>query len=69
VTKLAEEGRIAIRNIRRDANEVLRKLEKAKTISADERHTYETQTQEMTDKYIDQINHLLKSKEQELMEL
>ena len=69
VSKLAEEGRIAIRNIRRDANEALRKFEKSKEISEDEHHTYESQVQEMTDKYTDHVNHLLKSKEDELMEL
>jgi len=69
VSKLAEEGRVAIRNIRRDANDALRKREKSKEISEDERHTYESQVQEMTDKYTDQINSLLKSKEEELMEL
>ena len=69
VSKLAEEGRIAIRNIRRDANDSLQKLEKSKEISKDERHTYESQTQEMTDKYTDQVNNLLESKAEELLEL
>ncbi|MCZ6680332.1 MAG: ribosome recycling factor [Candidatus Poribacteria bacterium] len=69
VSKSAEEGRVAIRNIRRDANDSLQKIEKSKEISKDERHTYESQVQEMTDSWIDQVDNLLKSKEEELMEL
>jgi ribosome recycling factor len=69
VSKAAEEGRVAIRNVRRDANESLRKLEKAKQISEDERHTYEAQVQDFTNKYIKQIDELLKAKEEELLEI
>lgn len=69
VAKLAEEGRVAIRNIRRDANDALQKLEKAKKISQDERHTYAAEVQEYTDLYTDQTDELLKSKEEELLEL
>jgi ribosome recycling factor len=69
VSTLAEEGRIAIRNIRRNANDSLQKLAKSKEISKDERHTYGSQVQEITDKYSDQVNELLKSKEEELLEL
>ena len=69
VAKLAEEGRVAIRNIRRDANDSLQKLEKSKKISKDERHTYAGQIQDFTDGYTDQANELLKSKEEELLEL
>ena len=69
VAKLAEEGRVAIRNIRRDANDALQKLEKSKQISQDERHTYAAEVQECTDLYTDQTNELLQSKEEELLEL
>ena len=69
VGKAAEERRIAVRNIRRDANDSLRKLEKSKQVSEDERHTYESQVQELTDRYINQIDALLKAKEDELLEL
>lgn len=69
VAKLAEEGRVAIRNIRRDANDALQKLEKSKEISQDERHTYAAEIQECTDLYTEQANDLLKSKEEELLEL
>ena len=69
VAKLAEEGRVAIRNIRRDANDSLQKLEKSKKISQDERHTYAAQVQDFTDLCTDQANELLKSKEAELLEL
>ena len=69
VAKLAEEGRVAIRNIRRDANEALQKLEKSKQISQDERHTYAAQVQDFTDQCTEQANELLNSKEAELLEL
>jgi ribosome recycling factor len=69
VAKLAEEGRVAIRNIRRDANEALQKLEKSKQISQDERHTYVAEVQDFTDLYTDQANELLNAKEAELLEL
>ncbi len=69
VAKLAEEGRVAIRNIRRDANDALQKLEKSKQISQDERHTYVAEVQDFTDLYTDQANELLNAKEAELLEL
>ena len=69
VAKLAEEGRVAIRNIRRDANDALQKLEKSKQISQDERHTYVAEVQDFTDLYTDQANELLSAKEAELLEL
>ncbi len=69
VAKLAEEGRVAIRNIRRDANDALQKLERSKKISQDERHTYAAEVQDCTDLYTEQANELLKSKEEELLEL
>lgn len=77
--KLAEEGRIAVRNIRRDANNSLRKLEgsetsggrKAKGRGGDKKRARgdDHPVQQMTDKYIDQISQLLQSKENELLEL
>ena len=69
VSKIAEEGKVSIRNIRREANDALKKLEKAKTISEDERHTYEAEVQQLTDKYIKHIDDLLKAKEEELLEI
>ena len=64
--KMAEEGRVAIRTIRRDANEAIKKLKTDKQISEDEAFKGQTHTQQFTDKHIEQINSLLKAKEQEL---
>jgi len=69
VHNLAEEGRIAIRNIRKDANNEIRKIDKSKRISEDERYFYEEEIQEITDKYIEEIDQLLESKEEEMMEV
>jgi len=69
VHNLAEEGRVAIRNIRREANSEIRKLEKAKDISEDDRYFYEEEIQETTDNYIKEIDELLSSKEEEIMEV
>ncbi|MDZ7262254.1 MAG: ribosome recycling factor [candidate division KSB1 bacterium] len=69
VKKLGEEGRIAIRNTRRDANERLKKAEKEHQISEDDSHRGQDKIQELTDKYIKEIDELLKRKEQEIMEI
>lgn len=67
--KLAEEGRIAIRNIRRDANDQLRKAEKNHEISEDEMHWGLEEIQKLTDTYVSKIDELLKKKEAEVMEV
>ncbi len=67
--KFAEEGRIAVRNIRRDANEHLRKLEKEKHLSEDDRKRAEAEVQKLTDNYIKRIDELLEHKEKEIMEV
>ena len=69
VKKLAEDGKIAVRNIRRDINEMIKKSEKAKTISEDDSRKGQDRIQETTDKYIGKIEELLKKKEQEVMEV
>lgn len=69
VRKEAEDKRVAIRNIRREANESLRDLEKEGSLSEDERHRAEDDVQELTDKYIEIINQLLEAKENEIMEV
>ena len=65
----AEDGKIAVRNIRRDANEHLKDLEKKHEISEDENKRTQEQVQKLTDKYIEQIDKLQAAKEQELMEV
>lgn len=67
--KKAEEHRVSIRNIRRDTNDEFKKLEKAGNASEDEVKRAETQLQKITDKHIEHIDHLTKSKEAELMEV
>lgn len=65
----AEEGCVAIRNVRRDANEHLKKLQKNKEISEDDLKGFEKRIQDFTDKYIAEIHVVQKKKEQELMEI
>ena len=68
VKDLTEQGRVSMRTIRRDANELIKKLEHDKKISEDERFTAQEQIQKMTDKFIGQVEGLLKEKEKELLE-
>jgi ribosome recycling factor len=67
--KKAEEHRVAIRNIRRDANEELKRLEKSGEAAEDEVRRAQEQIQKLTDKYIEQIDKLTQAKEAELMEV
>ncbi len=67
--KHAEEGRVAIRNIRRDAKEMLEQLEKDGDISEDENHRGLERLQHLTDDMIAQLDRLLHTKEQEIMEV
>jgi ribosome recycling factor len=66
---IAEEGRIGIRNIRRDANERIKKAQKDKTISEDQEADALEKIQELTDEHIKQIDELLSKKEKEVMEV
>lgn len=65
----AEGGRIAVRNIRRDAIHDVKDLLKEKMIGEDDEHRAEDEIQVITDKYIAQIDELLADKESELMEI
>lgn len=69
VKKFSEEGKIAIRNIRRDENEQLKKSEKAEHFSEDDRKRGEQEIQKFTDKFIKEIDSLLALKEKEIMEV
>ncbi|MBW2038280.1 MAG: ribosome recycling factor [Deltaproteobacteria bacterium] len=69
VKKMGENSKIGARNIRREAIERLRKMEKAKEISEDELHQWQTQVQKITDKFIGQIDELIEAKEKEVMEI
>jgi ribosome recycling factor len=64
-----EQAKVAIRNIRRDANHQLKELLKDKDLTEDDVRRGETQIQELTDKYVGQVDELVASKEQELMEI
>ncbi len=66
VHRMAEEGRVNIRTLRRDANEVIKKLKTDKQISEDEAFKGQDHIQKLTDKAIEQINALVKAKEHEL---
>lgn len=65
----AENARIAIRNIRRDANGDLKDLLKEKELTEDEARRGEDQIQKLTDKYVAQVDKLLEQKETDLMEI
>ncbi len=69
VRKTAEEYRVEIRNHRRDANAMLKDLEKDKEISQDELKTSQDKVQELTNDYIKQVDVLLADKEKEIMEV
>ena len=67
--KHAEEGRVAIRNVRRDVNEHLKKLLKDKACSEDEEKQAMAEVQKVTDLHTEKIGELLKKKEAEIMEV
>ncbi|EFI42263.1 ribosome recycling factor [Peptoniphilus sp. oral taxon 386] len=69
VRKNGENAKVAIRNIRRDSIDEVKKLEKSKEISEDDRKDGEEQIQKLTDKYIEELDKITKSKEDELMEI
>ena len=69
VKKEAEEKRVMVRNLRRDANERIKQMEKDKEISEDEARRAEDSVQKLTNKYIEQIDKLLEHKEKEIMEV
>ena len=67
VKKYAEEARVAIRNARRDQNDVVKKAEKAKEVSEDESKKFQDEIQKVTDKFIKQVDDIMAAKENELM--
>jgi len=66
---VAEEGRVAVRNIRRDANDRIKKAQKDKEVSEDQEKDALDKVQEMTTEYIDQIDDLLAKKEADVLEV
>jgi ribosome recycling factor len=69
VKKLAEDGRVAMRNIRRDVNDELKKLEKSGDISEDDSRRAQEKVQAVIDRFIGDIDKLLGAKEQEILEV
>ena len=67
--KYAEQQRIAVRNVRREAMEELKKLEKDGEISQDDQKRFETEVQGFTDQSVKKIDETLKTKEQEIMQV
>lgn len=67
--KYAEQARVAVRNVRRDGMEVLKKLEKDHKISQDEHRKLGEELQKTTDAHIRDIDHALEAKEQEIMQV
>ncbi len=65
----AEESRVAVRNVRRDANDHYKRLEREHEISQDELHHFEAEIQKATDVHIAEIDEMLKRKEAEIMEV
>lgn len=69
VHKKAEEARVAVRNLRRDGNDAIKKLEKDKAISEDEAKKAQDDIQKLTDKYIKEVDNVMAVKEKEIMEV
>jgi ribosome recycling factor len=69
VKNMAEESRVAIRNVRRDIIQDLKDLKKEGEVSEDEEHRAEEEVQKLTDSFIEKINDLLHHKEEEILEI
>ena len=69
VRKEAEDAKVAVRNIRRDVNEELKKLEKEKHVSEDEIKKEHDEVQKSTDSFVKKVDELLEHKEKEIMEV
>ena len=68
VKEIVEDGKIAVRNVRREANEKLKKLEKTHEISEDDFYRYEDDIQKMTNESIDEFDKISKVKEKEILQ-
>ncbi len=69
VRKMAEENKVAIRNIRRDANEMLKDLKKEKEITEDDLYRSQEEVQKITDQFISQVDEVCTAKEKEILEI
>jgi ribosome recycling factor len=69
VRHMAEEGKVAVRNVRRDAIHHLKELVDNGEVGSDEEHRAEDRVQKLTDEHVNEIDELLKRKEAEIMEV
>lgn len=69
VKRTAEETRVTVRNIRREANEDIKRKEKSGDISQDDSRHLQDEVQDITDRYIEEVNNILSAKEAEIMEV
>ena len=69
VSKMGEDAKVAIRNIRRDANDAIKAKKKASEMTEDEAKTSDKQVQDLTDKYIKEIDAVTAVKDREIMEI
>lgn len=69
VTKMGEDGKVALRNIRRDANDACKTMKKNGEMTEDEQKSSEKSVQDLTDKYIKEVDAVVSRKEKEIMEL
>lgn len=67
IKKKGENAKVAVRNIRRDANDYFKKQYKANEISEDEQKDYEEKVQKLTDKYVEKIDSTIENKSKEIM--
>jgi len=68
-SKLAEDGRVSLRSLRREANENVKKIEKEKKISEDDSFNFQTDIQKLTDRFIQSIDQAFGQKEKELTQV
>ncbi len=68
-SKYAETARVAVRNVRRDGMDTLKKLEKDGDLSQDDRHLYEQEIQDLTDAHVKLIDEALEAKEKDIMQV
>ncbi len=67
IKKLGEDAKIAIRNARRDQNDVVKKAEKSKEISEDDSKKFQDEIQKVTDKFVSKVDELMEAKEKEIL--
>jgi len=69
VKRMGEDAKVGIRNVRREANDTLRKLEKDKEITEDDLKRGEKEIQDVTDEFVSRVDKVIEEKEKDLMEL